>query len=127
LSRKVKPKADIIVKCVSIIYIQHSISAFQIIYCIEYICHHNNYFIKKYRCYLFYSFIYSLFYHIHHEVWLWLTTVLTLYITCLARKLIEQTQVDLRAGIVIFFINYQVLGKGRGLTANAIYLQVFKF
>ena len=30
-------------------------------------------------------------------------------------------------GIVIFFINYQVLGKGRGLTANAIYLQVFKF
>jgi hypothetical protein len=61
LSRKVKPKADIIyvLKCVSIIYIQHSISVFQIIYCIEYICHRNSYFIKKYRCYWFHSFIYA--------------------------------------------------------------------
>ena len=32
-----------------------------------------------------------------------------------------------RRDCYIFFINYQVLGKGRSLTANAIYLQVFKF
>ena len=49
---------------------------------------------------LFVSFIHSLFYHIHHDVWLWLTTNYTntsntnLH-ACHEnkKKLIEQTQV----------------------------------
>ena len=88
---------------------------------------------KNYKCYLIDSFIHSLLHHIHHDIWLWMTTfvvnvtMLTLQIACFARKLSERTHVDLRRIVIILFINYQFSNIAEALKRDQYIRNYFKF